>query len=416
MASESNGSASPGMSWIERAEAPWYAQATALYDGLEKIAADAGGLPSLLRLHLYQQDKRLFPVLESIRVKREGGEPAPSCALGLGPLRNSRLVRYEFDGVGISQAGAKRYGERRVVYAGPAGRSASHYSQFARVGPYVFVAGVIPINPDTMTPVQGFEDIESAGRFLQRGRSHPDARTGPIAAQTWYIYQRILGALQEIGIAPDQIIAANVFLSRRGDTADFLRVHDRIFNETGPALNLCYVDEVGHRGNRVEIEVTAVDGLPLGRGGSRNTVNGPPPISRGGELAFASDVLGLDASGALVSRRDDLTLAQQAIYDREVQSRPEQRVQDAPDYSAQLIAALSNLCGQIEESGLSPAAIGHLWVRLVRPVGELAVEPIVSSVLGTSDLAITVTNTFAIPQSDMALVSVSAIFGGLDTV
>src|SRR5579884_2826737 len=199
--------------WIGLVEEPWRSQATALYDRLEELCLSAGGLESVLRLHLYQRDKRFFPVLEDVRVEKEGTAPAPSSGIGIATIHSSSAALYEADGIALSPGGRERYGARVTVASGGAGASASYYSQVSRAGPYVFLAGFIPIDPESHRLVAGFEDVDAAGRFLQRGRSHPDARTGPIAAQSWAVYGRILATLEQLGLTRDDVVCSTAFLS-----------------------------------------------------------------------------------------------------------------------------------------------------------------------------------------------------------
>lgn len=216
-------------SWLDLAEGPWRAQAEAIYDRLSELVVDAGGLGSVLRLHLYQQDKRMFPVLETVRLEKEGATASPSSGVGVRTLHSSPTALYEADGIALSAAGRATYGTRTAIACGRAGASASHYSQVSQAGPYVFLAGVIPIDPETHGLIATFEDIPVEGRFLRRGRSHPDARTGPIAAQTWATYERIFAALAEVELGPEQVMSSTVFLAHAADAADFLRVHGHLF-------------------------------------------------------------------------------------------------------------------------------------------------------------------------------------------
>lgn len=401
------GEGAAGDGWIELAEAPWRRQAEAIFDALADLQADAGGIGSVLRLHLYQQDKRLFPVLETVRLVKEGAIPSPSSGIGVAHLHGSNDVLYEADGLAISSAGLARFGPRDAIQAGGAGKSASHYSQFSRLGPYVFMAGVIPIEPTSMRPVVDFDDVEPAGRFLARGRSHPDSRTGPIAAQTWFVYQRILRALDELGIPRSQVCGSTVFLRHAADAADLVRVHAHIFGDEGPALNLVCVDEVGHRGTIVEIEVTAVDRLPLQRVPGVGTSQ-PPRVVRAGELALVSDELGITASGQLATSEKDLDPADVLL--------PTFSSGAWTPHAVQLVWALRNLRETLQAASLPLDAVGQLWVRLARPCDPAIVAPLVAHVLGSADVAITVTEAHAIPQSPRAVAAVSALLGGLDEV
>ena len=106
----------------------------------------------------------------------------------------------------------------RAVVAGVDHRalpSASHYSQAVRTGDLVFTAGHIAIK--TAEPgkplVNSFDDIPAEGRFLATGRSHPDSRDGPIAAQTWYIYNELKKLLAAGGVDFSDVVLSTVYLA-----------------------------------------------------------------------------------------------------------------------------------------------------------------------------------------------------------
>lgn len=100
--------------------------------------------------------------------------------------------------------------------------------------------------------------MPAAGRFLTSGRSHPDSREGPMAAQAWYVYDCIRENLASQGLAMDDIVHVNAFLQDIRDVGTFHRVHRHFFPGRAPALTVSGFNEVGHRGTRIEIELTAV--------------------------------------------------------------------------------------------------------------------------------------------------------------
>lgn len=54
--------------WVNRTEGPVGAQAIAIYERYrELLAAEGGDLGHLVRFHLYQRDKRFFPVFGRVR-------------------------------------------------------------------------------------------------------------------------------------------------------------------------------------------------------------------------------------------------------------------------------------------------------------------------------------------------------------
>jgi len=167
--------------------------------------------------------------------------------------------------------------------------------------------------------VQSFDDVPPEGRFLATGRSHPDSRDGPIAAQTWFVYEELrkLLAANELGL--EDVVLATVYLADLRDFPVFHRVHRHLFSGDGPAVSVAGFNEVGHRGCKIEIELTAA------RGGARQrTVVAWPmaaplaaPAAVGIDaFVFYSGIVGLATDGRLVRGAGDLSGAARAIVQR----------------------------------------------------------------------------------------------------
>ena len=284
------------------------------HENLTRVLKAAGSdNPQVLRQHIWQRDKRFFPIYERMRMEWQK-VPAPSSGLGVADVvgRFSRWIG--MDALAVVPGVNPQLPERATVRAFdnkdlPA---ASFYSQAVRCGPLIFLAGHIPV--DTTKPgkpvIRGFDDIPEPGRFLATGRSHPDSRQGPIAAQTWFCYDNIRATLAAQGIAMRDMVHVNIFLQDIRDFGTFHRVHRHFFPESGPALVATGFNEVGHRQMQIEIEPTALE--PGSQFPSR-TVDWPvrPPFGgpaaiKTGSLWFFAGMLGLDAKGALVQTAQDL--------------------------------------------------------------------------------------------------------------
>lgn len=382
--------------WVDLAEHGMASQARAVYLDIEAQMSDAGGIGNLMRLHLFQHDKRQFPVLETVRLELEGATPAPSSGIEVAWTRSFPPRWIEIDGIGLNPSGVERYGARSSIAAGAAGASASHYSQASIAGPYAFFAGMIPIDPHTRKVVNAFEDVEPEGRWLQRGRSHPDSRIGPIAAQTWSLYRRIIAAVEELGGSAEDICSATVFLSRAGDCADFLRVHQYFFPESGPTLQIACVDEVGHEGTLIEIECTAAPGMAISRWRSE-TGDGreSPDVVCCGELAFLGDCLGLDGDGlpALAAEGGDRKAASLLLQGE---------------------LAFERLAANLAGAGLDPAQVGHLWLKVRRGSDHGALARLVGNQAGFAGAAVTISEADGLPQSELAEISISAVCAGVE--
>jgi 2-iminobutanoate/2-iminopropanoate deaminase len=303
-----------GFAQVDALEGAPGAQAWAAFARARSLLRDRGAdFGDMLQLHLYQKDKRFFPVFERIRQRYEPDAPAPASGIGVGIGGGGRSAWFALDGIAVDPV-EWRFGERRRVLR-HVGEQApgSHYSQAVLAGPYVFLAGQLPLDHSRHgTPmVQGYDDVPEEGRFLRVGRSHPDFRDGPIAAQTWFTYAKIARILDAAGCGPEDVVAVTVFLQDMRDYATFHRVHERSLARACPALTVVEVGEVGHKGTRVEVEVTAMrrtEGLAHRAVAPRRVVPGAhcAPGRLAGPLLFISGQLGVTASGDAVAQLPDL--------------------------------------------------------------------------------------------------------------
>ena len=284
------------------------------HDNLDRVLKAAGSdATQVLRQHMWLRDKRLFPVYERIRMAWQS-VPAPSSCLGVAsvPGRFARSIGLE--ALAVVPGANPLFPERTTArsFDNKEFPSAAFYSQAVRCGPIVFLAGHIPIetNKPGAPVIAGFADIPEAGRFLATGRSHPDSRQGPIAAQTWFTYERIRENLAAQGLTMRDVKHVAVMLQDVRDFATFHRVHSHFFPQDPPALVVTGFDEVGHRGTRIEIEPTAVDpkfGIPVVsiRWPCAAPFSGSAAVKIGPLYMFAG-VLGLSAEGTLVRHSADI--------------------------------------------------------------------------------------------------------------
>jgi enamine deaminase RidA (YjgF/YER057c/UK114 family) len=290
------------------------ADSWAAHDNLEKVLAAAGtDGTQILRQHIWQRDKRFFPIYEGIRMEWQK-VPAPSSGLGVSDVvgRFSRWIGV--DALAVVPGANPSFPERATVrtFDNQELPSASFYSQAVRCGPLVFLAGHIPIQTDKpgKPVVRGFDDVPESGRFLETGRSHPDSRQGPIAAQSWYCYEHIRNTLASQGLTMADVLHVSVFLQDMRDFGTFHRVHQHFFPLTGPALVVTQFDEVGHKGTLIEIEPTAIQpGQGLATAHVAWPIPAPfsgPAATKSGPLWFLAGMLGLNGRGQLVSSADHL--------------------------------------------------------------------------------------------------------------
>jgi enamine deaminase RidA (YjgF/YER057c/UK114 family) len=293
-----------GYTIVDALEGIVAADSWAAHDNMERIL-DAAQTSStqVLRQRMWQRDKRYFPIYERVR-KHWQPEAAPSSGLGVRSV-GGRFGRWiGIESIAVDAADPHRLGDRITVSPPDDKRhpSASIYSQAVASGPLVFMAGHIPIR--TAEPgnplVASFDDVPPDGRFLAIGRSHPDSRDGPIAAQTWYVYNEISRTLDAHGMTIADIVHVRVYLSDLRDLATFHRVHEHIFGDDAPALCVVGFDEVGHKGCRIEIEPTVLRPGRAVRAATDWTCPAPtagPAAMRAGPLVFIAGMCGLGPDG-----------------------------------------------------------------------------------------------------------------------
>ncbi len=352
-----------GYSFVDAIEGPVAAQSWVIYRNLRGILERCGSrLDQALRLHIYQKDKRFFPAFERVRMQHETAHPAPSSGLGVSGIQRSGAAWIAMDAIALVPGAGLP--DREVLAAPRPLPSASAYSQGVRTGPFAFLAGHIPI--DTARPgkpvIRGYDDVPEEGRFLQTGRSHPDSREGPIAAQTWFTYTEIRKLLEAQGASLRDIVNLTVFLQDMRDLPTFHRVHARLFPDDPPALTVTEFAEVGHRGTLIEIEATAL--LPRHQairrtlGSTDHVALHAAPAVQAGPLIFLSGVCGWGAEGP-VSGPESLDAEGREAVQRLAPSRPVA--------AAQAWAALARIRHTLRAADLSLDDVAKITLYLQDP-------------------------------------------------
>lgn len=393
----------------ERVEHEHIRQARVIFDGFEDATKALGGLMSLGRLHLYQQDKRTFPLLERVRIEREGDQPAPSSGIGVANLRDELTIKWEIDCIGLSDRGFEAWGTRERVADGAAGRSASHYSQAVRLGPYYFLAGMIPIDVETGSVVMSYADIDPEDRWFATGRSHTDARRGPIVSQTVALFRRIFATLESLDCGKEDIVNCTMFISNPLDFADAARVYEKLFDGPSPALQAVVVDEVGHKGTIIEIECTVSISGGLTRIENPRIV-GVPAAVEAEHLAYFSDQVGVASDGRYAADPLEFFAEDQVAWSGEHCSRL-----GVPPLSDEVVAqtgrALANLEDAIEASSRSLRDVGFVHVQVQRPYPVTAVAALIGAYFGDAGVAGTVLSVDGLAYGPGASLAIAAVAG-----
>jgi enamine deaminase RidA (YjgF/YER057c/UK114 family) len=378
-----------GLPLPDQLEGDFAADAWATHENLDRVLRAAGSDPlQVLRLHIWLRDKRLFPVYERIRMAWQK-VPAPSSCLGVADVIGRFGRSSGIEAFAVLPGENPLFPERVTVAAfdNPERPAAAFYSQAVRCGPLVSLAGYIPIatNKAGNPLISGYDDVAEEGRFLATGRSHADSRQGPIAAQSFFVYQAIRDTLAAQGLQMSSIKHVAVMLQDIRDFGTFHRVHKRFFPDEGPALVVAGFNEVGHKGTLIEIEPLAVVESAEFR---TNPVPWPiqPPMAGpaaviAGPFCFLAGMLGVDANGVLVRAPNDLDdeIARRVATDLA-------RFESSPGFAAQCWAAWSLISKVCRQAGISPAQLIKLTVYLRSGLDLWIFEEIRAAFVATGEL------------------------------
>ena len=364
---------------LNAVEGPVIADAWTAFENLTKVLAAAGSDQSqILRLHIWQQDKRWFPRLEQVRMVWQP-EPCPSSGLGVGTVCGQFGAHYGLNAIASVPGLLQTYPKRDVVKAFDNADypSASFYSQAVAFCPLVFLAGHIPIQ--TTAPgkpvVASYDDVPEEGRAMATGRSHPDSRHGPIAAQTWFTYDEIRKNLAAQGLGMEHIVQLTIFLADLRDMPDFLRVHAQFFPEGGPAITITGFDEVGHKGTLLEIEPVAVNPA-AGLSVTPHSWQIPAPLPGAAavtvdKFCFLSGMIGMTSDGVLAGSSACIEEGEGRALVAELE-----RFERVPGLAAQCWATFDRLAETLKAASLDLASLTKMTVFMADPEDFLIFEAI----------------------------------------
>jgi len=77
----------------------------------------------------------------------------------------------------------------------------ARYSAYARRGDFVFLSGIIAVDPGAGKVIRSYEDLPAgvADRIGRTGEFSVDAKDGPIIAQSWYVLDRVRATIEDAG-------------------------------------------------------------------------------------------------------------------------------------------------------------------------------------------------------------------------
>ncbi|HLH22919.1 MAG TPA: RidA family protein [Chloroflexota bacterium] len=186
-----------------------------------------------------------------------------------------------------------------------------------RAGQLLFLSAQLPVDPHTGRPIEGYDDLPPAGRWPQTGSLLVDALEERMAAQVWWLYDRIGAALTQLGSSPGAILLLGGWVTDFRQWPVMNRIRARTFGpDRYPACTTFQVPWVGAAGAVAAFEALALADGPLRKEplGSVRQVGAYIPGSKVGSLLFLAGEVPADPERGLVVRGyADLGAAGQAL-------------------------------------------------------------------------------------------------------
>jgi enamine deaminase RidA (YjgF/YER057c/UK114 family) len=140
----------------------------------------------------------------------------------------------------------------------------ARYAAWRRAGDFVFLSGVIAVDPARKLVVRGYDDIpdDAAAAIGRTGEFSTDAREGPILAQSWYVLDRIRLTVEAAGGRMSDVFKLVQYFKDLDHFPHYSRVRKLFFPGEPPASTVVEVSGMLPTPD-VLVEVEATAWLPL---------------------------------------------------------------------------------------------------------------------------------------------------------
>ncbi len=136
----------------------------------------------------------------------------------------------------------------------------ARYAAWKRAGDFVFLSGVIAVDPAAGRIVRGYDDIPaSAGELLGKsGEFSTDLKEGPILAQSWYVLDRVRLTVEAAGGTMTDIVKLVQYFRSLDHFPYYSRVRKLFFPGEPPVSTVVEVSAMLPTADiLIEVEATA---------------------------------------------------------------------------------------------------------------------------------------------------------------
>jgi enamine deaminase RidA (YjgF/YER057c/UK114 family) len=140
------------------------------------------------------------------------------------------------------------------------------YAAWRRVGDFVFLSGVIAVDPARQLIVKGYADIPPEARRLlgETGEFSTDIKEGPILAQSWFVLNSIKATVEAAGGQMGDVFKLVQYFKNLDHFPHYSRVRKLFFTAEPPVSTVVEVSAMLPTAD-ILIEVEATAHVPLVR-------------------------------------------------------------------------------------------------------------------------------------------------------
>ncbi|WP_449104899.1 RidA family protein [Pseudomonas mohnii] len=146
----------------------------------------------------------------------------------------------------------------------PLAQPLARYAAYHRAGDFIFLSGVIAVNPIENLIVNGFADIPAhiAEQLGQTFEFSADLKQGPILAQSWYVLESIRRTVESAGGQMKDVFKLVQYFRNLDHFPYYSRVRKGFFPDAPPVSTIVEVSAM-LPSEQILVEVEATAYLPL---------------------------------------------------------------------------------------------------------------------------------------------------------
>jgi enamine deaminase RidA (YjgF/YER057c/UK114 family) len=136
----------------------------------------------------------------------------------------------------------------------------ARYAAWRRAGDFIFLSGVIAVDPARSLIVKGYADIPPEARALlgETGEFSTDIKEGPILAQSWFVLDRVRTTVEAAGGQMGDVFKLVQYFKNLDHFPHYSRVRKLFFPGESPASTVVEVSAMLPTADiLVEVEATA---------------------------------------------------------------------------------------------------------------------------------------------------------------